>query len=81
MDDHRQGQDHGALVGWRSQDLGDRIVLRMESVTTPPPHRDEDVRTFLYMVGKQQALQLATELFRLADAEPPRPRRRTFFRR
>lgn len=75
-----QPQEHGALVGWRSEDLGSRIVLRVESVSTPPPHGAEDVRTFLYMLSKQQALQLATELYRLADARPPAPRKRGWFR-
>ena len=70
--------DHGALVGWRTDDLGDRLVLKLESVTTPPPHGPEDVHLFLYLMSKQQAVQLATELFRVAEATPPKPRRRWF---
>lgn len=81
MAEHRHFEgDHGALVGWRSEDLGTRLVLKLESVTTPPPHGPDDVRTFLYLLDKQQAIQLATDLFRMAEAAPPRRRPRWFRR-
>lgn len=78
MTGKRDAPDHGALVGWRTEDLGDRLMLKLESVTTPPPHRGEDVHDFHYLLNKQQAVQLATELFRVAEATPPKPRRRWF---
>lgn len=78
MAGERDGPDHGALVGWRTEDLGDRMVLKLESVTTPPPHHAGDVRDFLYLLTKQQAVQLATELFRLSGATPPAGRRGWF---
>ena len=74
----RASADHGALVGWRTRDHGERLALKLESVTRPPPYADDNVHGFLYLLTRQQALQLATELFRAAEASPPRARRRWF---
>ena len=67
---------YGALVGWTSQDLGERVVLRVQSVTTPAPHSDDDVHSSYFMMDKNQAVQLGNYLFELAGQHAPRKRRR-----
>ena len=68
--------DHGALVGWKGQNLGERIVLTMQSVTTPPPHERGDVNDFLFMLDRQQAVQLGYFLFKITGETPPPKRKR-----
>ncbi|MFN2099691.1 hypothetical protein [Altererythrobacter sp. MF3-039] len=68
--------DHGALVGWTGQDLGQRVVLTMQSVTKPPPHGADDVHDFLFMMDRKQAVQLGYYLFQLTgEAAPTRHKR------
>lgn len=69
------------LVGWTSQDLGKRLVLRLQSVTTPPPHSEEDVHTFQLLMDKNQAVLLGNYLFELSGQTPPRKRKRSWLDR
>ena len=72
---------YGALVGWTSEDLGERLVLRMQSVAKPPPHSAEDVRSFHFLMDKQQAVQLGNYLFRVTgETAPQKPKRSWFVR-
>lgn len=73
--------DYGALVGWSSTPFGDRIALHVQSVTTPPPHKLEDVQTKIYLMDRNQAVQLANYLFQLGDTAPPEKKGRGFFAR
>jgi len=72
---------YGALVGWTSEDLGPRMVLRLQSVTKPPPHEDEDIHASHYLMDKQQAVQLATFLFRVTGRTAPRKTKRSWLDR
>ena len=63
--------DYGALVGWVSTTVGDRISLRMQSVTKPPPHARSDVHSHIYLMDRNQAAQLANYLFELSGQTPP----------
>jgi biofilm regulator BssS len=65
----------GALVGWSSQDLGDRILLRLENVTSPPPHERDDVHCATLLLNKQQAVLLGEYLYK-ASGETDTHRRR-----
>lgn len=65
--------DHAALVGWTAQRLGDRLILRMQSVTKPPPHASADVHTTHLLMDRQQAIQMANFMFEMFDeTKPPR---------
>lgn len=66
--------DHGALVGWTAQRLGDRLILRLQSVTKPPPHDDQDIAVRHIMMDRQQALQLGHFLFEMFDESKPAKR-------
>ena len=72
--------EHGALVGWTAQRLGERLVLRMQSVTTPPPREARDIAVRHLMMDRQQALQLGHFLFEMFDESKP-PKRLGWFRR
>jgi hypothetical protein len=66
----------GALVGWTSQNMGGRLMLRLQSVTKPAPHSADDVHSFHFMMDKKQAVQLGSYLFELAGETPPRRKKR-----
>ncbi len=62
----------GALVGWTSQDLGDRVALKLETVTKAGPRNIDDVDTHFFIIDKLQAVQLGSYLFRIAGQTEPR---------
>lgn len=65
---------YGVLVGWKSQDLHDRIILRVQSVRKPPPHTEDDVHHSVYMLDKNQAVQLGHYLFQVSGQTKPSAR-------
>ena len=69
----------GALVGWTHQDLGERIMLRLQS-----KHRaaddGSDLDEFLYLMTKSQAAVLANYLYGISGKLPQPKRRRSWFR-
>lgn len=69
-------QDYGALVGWTSTNQGDRLTLRMQSVSKPPPHSSADVHSHLYLMDRNQAVQLANYLFEITGQSKPEARDR-----
>ncbi len=74
--DETSRDDHGALVGWSAQDLGGKLTLRMQSVTKPPPHTGADIHSFLYVMDRNQAVQLGNYLFEIIGQTPPRKRKK-----
>jgi hypothetical protein len=74
-------RDYGALVGWRSEQVGDRVTLHMRCVTSPPPHEARDVHSHVYMMDRQQALQLGNYLFEIAGETKPDRRGRGWWAR
>ncbi len=76
-----QHHDYGALVGWASSEAGDRISLRMQSVTSPPPHEHGDVHSHIYLMDRNQAVQLANYLFELSGQSAPSRRSRSWLAR
>lgn len=66
--------EHGGLVGWTAQHLGERLVLRLQSVSMPPPHDAGDIAVRHLMIDRQQALQLGHFLFEMFDESKPAKR-------
>lgn len=64
----------GVVLGWTGEQLGDRLILRMQSARTRPQDAS-DVTTFSYFLTRQQAAQLGHWLFQISDQTPPPPRR------
>lgn len=72
---------HGALVGWSHHDLGDRLLLRIESFGAPAPGEERVPDITRLLLTKQQAVVLGTYLIGLAGHQPPRPGARSRLRR
>ena len=71
----------GALVGWTSQDLGSRLVLKLESVSKPAPHRSEDIHAHFLLMDKTQALQLGHYLYEVIGQTSPTRRPNSWWAR
>lgn len=65
-------ESHGALVGWSHQDLGDKLLLRIESMGSPAAAQEHDPDILRLLLTKQQAGVLGTYLFELSGQTPPR---------
>lgn len=63
----------GAVVGWERQDLGDRIVLTVQSTRSPDA---AEVDEFRYFLTRQQAMVLGNYLCKASGLTIPPPRRR-----
>lgn len=74
-------ESSGALVGWRSQNMGSRIALTLQRVNKPPPHEADDVHNHLFVLDKNQAIQLAYHLFQMAGATAPNLPKRSLLSR
>ena len=70
-------RDYAALVGWTVDVAGDRLTLRLQGVTTPPPHQAGDVHSHFYFMDRQQALRLANYLFEMLNETKPDKSRRS----
>lgn len=67
---------HGALVGWTHEDLGDRVMVCMQSQRS---RADDDVDTVQYLMTKNQAVVLANYLFKISGRLPAPPRKKRWF--
>ena len=67
----RPQTDFGALVGWTSELVGDRLTLNLQSVSTPPPVRSSDVHQQMYFMTRQQAILLGNYLFDMVGETKP----------
>ena len=74
-------EEFGALVGWESEDLGERLVLRMQSVRSIHRRSEGEMQRFSYFVTRNQAVLLGNYLFKIAGQTPPSPRKTGWLRR
>ena len=70
----------GALVGWDHQELGDRVMVRLQSMHTPGLEADKQLDQFRYFMTKNQAVVLANFLHSISDRLPQAKRRKGWFR-
>ncbi|QYU68683.1 hypothetical protein J4558_00585 [Leptolyngbya sp. 15MV] len=73
--------NHGSLVGWTHRDLGDKILLCVESVrsvSAADAHKPDVLRVLL---TKNQAAVLGNFLIQVSDRITPTPRSRGLLRR
>ncbi len=80
MTDFRK-DDYGALVGWTSTQTGGRITLHLQSVSKPPPYKNTDIKSQIYILDRNQATQLANYLFEMGDTTPPEKSDRSLLKR
>ena len=76
--DDTTSDDFGVLVGWTSQDLGDRIILRLQSVRSSKQRAANDVHNFRYYISMDQAPLLGNYLFQVSGQSAPRRRKRSW---
>ncbi len=74
-------ESHGALVGWTHQDLGDRVLLRMQSIRSAAQADQKDPDLFQFLMTKQQAAVLGNYLIEISGQTAANPRERTWLRR
>ena len=72
--------DFGALVGWDHQDLGDRVMVRLQSTQAPGLGADKQLDAFRYFMTKNQAVVLANYLYSISDRLPHAKRKKGWFR-
>lgn len=69
-------KSYGALVGWTSEDLGNRLVLRLESFESSDKTTADDLHRHFLIMTKQQALLLSNYLLQQSGQESLPARRR-----
>jgi hypothetical protein len=69
------GERFGVLVGWQSADLGDRMVLEIQTVERATWENGEKPFLTKIMITNNQATVLANYLLKASGSIPP-PRRR-----
>ena len=74
-------EDHGALVGWKAQSIGDNLVLQIQSLTRDTRDAQGEPRCFDYVLNRNQAVQLGNFLFEITGQTAPKRRRSLFSRR
>ncbi|WP_126176844.1 hypothetical protein [Tsuneonella rigui] len=72
--------DFGALVGWDHQDLGDRVMVRLQSTQHADLGSDSTLDEFRYFMTKNQAVVLANYLYSISERLPQAKRKRGWFR-
>ena len=73
--------NHGALVGWSHQDLGDRIMLRVESFEGHEPIAGRKPDIMRIVMTKNQAGILGEYLARASGYSSARTKKPGFFAR
>jgi hypothetical protein len=68
--------DAGALVGWKANNLGNRIVLNIQTMHQADNEGDKEMRERAILVERNQAVLLANYLYEITGQS--RPRRRSF---
>ena len=74
-------ETHGALVGWTHQDLGNKVLLCVESVRTMEAAKKHDPDILRIMLTKKQAAVLGNFLTMISGETPPDPHERSLFTR
>lgn len=74
-----QSEMFGALVGWTHQDLGERLMIRLQSTRRQGPETELPVDEFHYVMTKNQAVVLAQYLYSISGRLPQPGRKRRWF--
>ncbi len=74
-------ESHGALVGWSHQDLGEKLLLRIESIGSPAAVQEHAPDVLRLLLTKQQAGVLGNYLFEISGQTPPRKSDRSLLKR
>lgn len=69
------GAQHGVLVGWTSEDLGDKIALNIQTFANAQSRASDEMDRNTVFMTKSQAAVLANYLYKVAGTQPPPPRK------
>jgi hypothetical protein len=69
----------GALVGWTHMDLGERVMIKLQSTRKAGLPAGEPIDEFRYVMTKNQAAVLGQYLFSLSGRLPQPARKRRWF--
>lgn len=69
----------GALVGWTHQDLGERLMIKLQSTRQHAISEDAPLDEFRYLMTKNQAVVLAQYLYSISGRLPQPPKKRRWF--
>ncbi len=72
-------ENHGVLVGWTHHDLGQKLVLKLQTLKRADTPHDVDLLTVI--LTKNQAAVLGNFLFEIAGQSQPARGERGWFRR
>ena len=72
-------ESHGALVGWTHQNLGERLMLKIETVASAKAAEDHSPDVMRIMMTRNQAAILGRYL--VNESGLPQPERPGLFRR
>ena len=73
--------NHGILVGWTHRDLGERILLCVETVSTLDAAQEHTPDVLRVLLTRSQAAVLGNFLATVSGKTPPQPRDRGLLRR
>ena len=71
--------NHGVLVGWTHHDMGQKLVLNLQTIKQADMPKEVD-RTAI-LLTKDQAALLGNYLFQVAGQSPPVREQRSWFKR
>ena len=74
--ERQRADQFGALVGWGHENLGDRLMIKLQSTRNPRQEPDQPVDEFRYFMTKNQAVVLANYLYSLSDRLPRADKRK-----
>ncbi|MGX7953583.1 hypothetical protein ACWPM1_13605 [Tsuneonella sp. HG249] len=74
-----QASMFGALVGWTHQDLGDRVMVKVQSTRQHHLEDGEPLDEFRYMMTKNQAAVLGQYLYSISGRLPQPAKKRRWF--
>ena len=72
--------DFGALIGWTHENLGDRVMVRLQSTRTVGVEAETLPDEFRYFMTKNQAVVLANYLYAISERLPAPRRKWRWFR-
>ena len=74
--ERQRADQFGALVGWGHENLGDRLMIKLQSTRNRRQEPDQPVDEFCYFMTKNQAVVLANYLYSLSDRLPRTEKRK-----
>ena len=72
-------ENHGVLVGWAHHDLGQKLIVKLQ--TLKRADRSEEIDLLTVVLTKSQAAVLGNFLFDISGHSQPVRRERSWFRR